>query len=101
MLRALFQEIDRTEEAFRQTTATFTGQWNQRFSPNLSTSVLLQYQLSDDNVSFDSNAFEGQFDISWRYRQTEIYGQIRGSINDSNVSDNTFARLIVGIRREF
>jgi hypothetical protein len=101
VLSALFQEIDRTAEGFRQTTATFSGQWAQRVNDQLRLTLLFQYQLSDDNVLFDSDAFEGQLDISWRYRQTEIYGQLRGSIRDSTSDVTSFQRLIFGIRREF
>jgi len=101
VVSALYQEIDRTDEDFRQQTTTFSAQWNQQFTERLRTSLLFQYQLSDDNQSFDTDAFEGQLDVSWRYRQTEIYGQFRGSINDSAANDTTFARVIVGIRREF
>ena len=101
MLSALFQEIDRTADDFRQTTATFSGQWAQRVNEQLRLALLFQYQLSDDNVLFDSDAFEGQFDISWRYRQTEIYAQLRGSIRDSTSDVTSFQRFIFGIRREF
>ncbi len=98
---ALFQEIDRSQDNIRTTTATFSGQWNQRISDQLRMSLLLQYQLSDDNVTFDSDGFEGQLDVSWRYRQTEIYAQLRASITDSTADDTSFQRFIVGIRREF
>ena len=35
----------------------------QRVGEQLRLAMLFQYQLSDDNVQFDSDAFEGQFDI--------------------------------------
>jgi hypothetical protein len=97
----LFQEIDREDDGIRTTTGTLSAQWNQRFDERLRLSLLLQYQLTDDNVSIDSEAFEQQLDVSWRYRQTEVYAQIRTSIRNTDADDTSFQRFIAGIRREF
>lgn len=101
IIGALYQVIDREQEFVRTKTATFTGQWNQRFNDNLRLQLTLQYQMTNDTVALDSNNFEGRFDIWWQYRQMEIYGQFRTSINDTTSDDTIFSRFVVGIRREF
>lgn len=102
VLSALYQDLDRQNEGVRTRTATLSGQWAQLIGDNLQLSLLLQYQWSDDTVALQSQGFEGQFDLSWRYRQTEIYAQVRGTLNDSSTADDTsFQRFIVGFRREF
>ena len=100
VLSALYQDIDR-EDSSRTQTTTFSGQWRQQIGEDLRLALILQYQLTDDDLGFDSNAFEQQFDITWRKGQTEVYAQIRTSINDTNTDDTTFQRFIVGLRREF
>jgi hypothetical protein len=101
VLSALFQEIDRTDDDIRTSTATLSGQWNQRIDDAMRLSLLVQYQWSDDNVDLDVQAFEQQFDVVWRRGQTEVYAQIRNSIRDTNADDTTFQKFVVGVRREF
>ena len=90
-----------TDASTNTSTTTFTGQWNQRIGDRLRLALILQYQHSDDNLDFDSDAFEQQFDIVWRRGQTELYAQLRNSITDTNADDTTLQRFIVGLRREF
>jgi hypothetical protein len=97
----LFQEIDRELENLRTTTRTLTGQWNQRIHQGFNVSLIARYRWSDDNRDFDSEAFEQQFDLTWRRGQTEIYAQIRNTMRDTNVEDTTLQRFIVGLRRTF
>ena len=100
VLSALYQDIDR-DDASRTRTTTFSGQWRQMIDQNLRLSLILQYQMTDDDLGFDSDSFEQQFDITWRKGQTAFYAQIRTSINNTDIDDTTFQRFIVGLRREF
>lgn len=101
VLSALYQDIDRPDQLARTQTTTFSGQWNQVVSDYLRIALTLQYQLVDDSVGLNSEAFEQQFDLVWRYAQTEFYAQVRNSIRNTDADDTWFQKVIVGIRREF
>jgi hypothetical protein len=97
----LYQEIDRTEDNIVTETTTFTGQWRQQISSRLSAALRLQYQLEDDTAGIDSQAFDQELDLRWRYRQTYVYTRFRNSFVDSDADDTMFQTIEVGLRREF
>jgi hypothetical protein len=101
VLSALYQDLDRTDEDLRTQTLTFSGQWNQQITRRLRMSLVLQWQDVDDSGGFDSQAFEQELDLTWRYRQTELYAQVRNSYRDTEVDETLFQTFIVGVRREF
>lgn len=100
VLSALYQDIDR-EDGSRTQTTTFSGQWRQQIDDQLQLALVLQYQQTEDTLSFDSEAFEQQLDLVWRRGMTEIYAQVRNSINENESDRSTFQRFTVGVRREF
>jgi hypothetical protein len=101
-LSATYQQIDRTDEDIRTASTTITGTWNQRITEHLRGSLILAYQNIDVNVGFDTQAFDQTLNLRWRYRQTEVYAQIRNTIRDNTRADDTwFQTCTLGVRREF
>ncbi|MHC5026742.1 MAG: hypothetical protein ACYTGR_08305 [Planctomycetota bacterium] len=100
VLSALYQDIDREEGIATQTT-TLSGQWNQQFNANLRTSLSLQYQMNEDNIALETDAFEQRFNLLWQYRSVEVYAEIRNSTRSTTTDDTDFQRFVLGLRREF
>jgi hypothetical protein len=86
VLSALYQDIDREEGIATQTT-TLSGQWNQQFNANLRTSLSLQYQMNEDNIALETDAFEQRFNLLWQYRSVEVYAEIRNSTRSTTTDD--------------
>jgi hypothetical protein len=99
--RAFYEEIDRNDVDIRTRTTTLSGQWSQRVTDRLSANLLVTWQNIDDNQDFDLQAFEQELDLTWRYRQTEVFAKIRNSFRDGKDDDTTFQTFQVGFRREF
>jgi hypothetical protein len=101
VLSAIHQEIDRIQEDLRTSTSTFSGRWDGPVTPRLRGSLLLQYQIEDDNRGFEARAFEQQLDLRWAYRQTQIYARVRNTFRNTTADDTVFQTFVVGLRREF
>jgi hypothetical protein len=101
LLIARYDEIDRTDEDLRTATITLTARWDQQIDDRLRASLWLNYRDQDDNGGLDSEAFEQELELNWRYRQTSIYATIRNTMLDSNTEDRTFQTFRLGFRREF
>ncbi|MHC4429283.1 MAG: hypothetical protein ACYS0D_11890, partial [Planctomycetota bacterium] len=98
---AHYQELDRTDENLRTETTTFSGRWDQQLTDRLRMSLELQFQDVESDAGGDSQAFEQELDLSWQYRQTQVYAKIRNSYRDTDFDDTLFQTFIVGLRREF
>ncbi|MHC4107056.1 MAG: hypothetical protein ACYSTY_03110 [Planctomycetota bacterium] len=101
VLSAHYQELDRTDENLRTETTTFSGRWDQQLTDRLRMSLELQFQDVESDAGGDSQAFEQELDLSWQYRQTQVYAKIRNSYRDTDFDDTLFQTFIVGLRREF
>lgn len=104
-LNASYDEIDRTEEDLRTTITSVGGRWSQRLTDRLSMNLAAIYRHEEDSGlsggGIEVDGFEQQIDLTWRYRQTTIYGSFRNAFLNSNVSDSTFQTFMLGLRREF
>ncbi len=101
VLTAWYQDLNRLNPGVRDKTLTLSARWVQQFTDRLRGSVLFSYRNTNDNAGRDSEAFDGEINLLWQYRQTSIYARYRASFVDSNINDTRFQRLTMGIRREF
>ena len=100
-LNATYDEIDRIEEDLRTTIMTAGGRWSQRWTDQLNMNLAAIWRHEEDTGEIEVDGFEQQIDLTWRYRQTTIYGSFRNAFLFSNVSDSTFQTFMIGLRREF
>jgi hypothetical protein len=98
-----YQEVDRTDENLVTETFTCTGQWTQQFSTRLRSNLTVQWRRLNERggAGVDSDAFEGDLEVLWRYRQTEAFAILRTSYVDSDTDDTWFQTFHIGVRREF
>jgi hypothetical protein len=101
LLSALYQDIDRTAESTRSKLLTFSGQWNQQLTRQLRIDLTLTYRDEQDTGSTNTRGFDQYLDLTWTYRQTEIYATLRNALVDGTVDNTSTQYFLLGIRREF
>jgi hypothetical protein len=100
-MTALFQEIDRRDVDIRTTVMTFSGQLSFQLANRLNGNLLVLYRDTDDNTGGDSDAWQQELFMTWRYRQTEVYARIRNNFRNDPFDETSFQRFEIGLRREF
>ena len=101
LFAATYREIDHTDEDFRTTTTTLTGRWNQQLTQRLRAGAELIWRMEDDSAGIDAQGFEQRLDLTWRYRQTTLFAEVRNAFIDSDANDTLFQTFMLGFRREF
>ncbi len=101
LISAYYQDTDRTDEGVRSSITNVTARWNTQVTERMRSSLVGTWRREEDSVSSDSDAFDINLDLNWRYRQTQIYCTLRNSIVNSDIRDNASQTLLVGIRRDF
>lgn len=98
---ANFDDIDRYDDGTHSTIASFGGRWNQRIDDKLTISLGALWQTQSESPGTDVHGFEQVLEVTWRHRQTTIFGSIRNSMNDSTAVDSQYLNFQFGLRREF
>jgi hypothetical protein len=98
---AYYDEIDNTDADLVTRTTTFSGTWNQQFTPRLRTNLRLLWRNTDDTGGLDVEAFEQFVELNWNYHQTSVVARFRNSMIDDNNGDRMFQEIFVGLRRDF
>lgn len=98
---ANYDDIDRTDDGTNTTIMSVGGRWRQRINQQLTVNVGAQWRSEDDSFSGDVQAFEQVIDITWRHRQTTIFGAFRNTLNNATSEDSHFMSFEIGLRREF
>ncbi|MFT5424503.1 MAG: hypothetical protein ACI89L_002298 [Phycisphaerales bacterium] len=96
-----YQDTDRYEEDLRSEVFNATTRWNTRLSDRLQTGVVGTYRVDSDSDGTDTEAFDLELDLLWRYRLTTVFCNARTSFVNSDQRDNTSQTLTVGVRRKF
>jgi hypothetical protein len=101
LISALYQDIDRTAEFTTSKLLTFTGRWNQQLTNELQFGLALIYRDERDTAGINTRGFDQVLDLTWRYRQTEIWATLRNAFVDGTVDNTSSQSFLVGFRREF
>jgi hypothetical protein len=100
-LYSSYDQIDFTDDDIRTTTLSVGGRWNQLLTDRFSMNLSALWRQEQDSAGIDVEAFEQQIDLTWRYRQTTVYGAFRNVMLESDASDSLFQTFMIGLRREF
>ncbi|MBT8486892.1 MAG: hypothetical protein HKO59_16160 [Phycisphaerales bacterium] len=85
----------------RTSTTTISGRWREQLDRSLTASLYVLWRQEDDRRGFDSEGFEQEIDLRWRYRQLELYATLNTSFLDTETADTDFLTFRFGLRREF
>lgn len=100
-LNAYYNDTDNFASNFRTTSTTVTARWDGAITDKLHASLYAIWRLEDSSSKNDSEGFDQQLDLTWRYRQTTLYATIRNSNLDSDLTDTNSQLFLFGFRREF
>lgn len=101
LLAATWLDIDRYEDDIRTEILTLSGRWNQQLTDRLHMGVEVLWRDERDSARFNLQGFEQRLDLSWRHRQTTVYGSVRNAWLDSDASKSHFLDVFIGLRRQF
>ena len=59
------------------------------------------WRNEDDTGSGNVQGWEQRIEMTWRYRQTTIFGSFRNSLLYSDANDQMFQTFLLSMRREF
>ncbi|MBL9120846.1 MAG: hypothetical protein JNL80_13125 [Phycisphaerae bacterium] len=93
--------VERTSENTSSTISTVKGRWTQRVDRNLSFAVIATWRNEHEDPGINIDAFEQRLEVTWKYRQTSVYGSIANSFVDSDTDYSTYLTVQLGLRREF
>ena len=100
-LNAYYNDTDNFENNFRTTSTTVTARWDGAITDKLHASLYAIWRLEDSSSKNDTQGFDQQLDLTWRYRQTTLYATIRNSNLESDLTDTNSQLFLIGFRREF
>jgi hypothetical protein len=100
-LSTLYQDVDRVNEATRSRLLAVNGQWFQQLTSQLRLGLALTYRDEQNTGGTSSRGFDQYLDLTWTYRQTQVYATLRNSLVDGTGGDTSSQSFLVGFRREF
>lgn len=90
------------EDADESSQLLLHGNLEHRFSRQLyGRATVSWYQDESGSTQGDGEGWDEEVELRWNYRQTEIYGNVRHSIQDTGDQENSFIIFQMGIIRKF
>jgi hypothetical protein len=100
-LNANYDDTRRTDEGTRTRVTSVGAQWHQAMSRELALRVGGVWRMENDDPGIDLQAFDQVVELTWRHRQTTVYGSLHNSVVDSSADDSHYLTVQIGLRREF